>query len=73
MMAYEYARDYYKVAAELGRAVIVYGKPGIIAADRGHYIGVLFDGDEPTTIRNCHPIDDVIYGDLRPAPIPPEV
>ena len=39
----------------------MYGKPGIIAADRGHYIGVSFDSDKPGRISNAHPIDGVEY------------
>jgi hypothetical protein len=41
----EYARVYYGVPACIGRRVTVDGKPGIIAEDRGHYIGVNFDDD----------------------------
>lgn len=60
-MSCEYARDYYGVPAEIGRRVIVGGKPGIIAADRGHYIGVNFDCDKPGVIKNAHPTSEVQY------------
>lgn len=60
-MICEYASKYYGVPAEIGRRVTVYGKPGIIAADRGHYIGVNFDESKPGHISNCHPEDGVIY------------
>lgn len=63
-MSCEYAREYYGVPAEIGRRVVVSGKPGIIAVDRGHYIGVTFDADKPGTIRNCHPASDVEYGKI---------
>lgn len=57
----EYVRNYYRVPAEIGRAVVVYGKPGVIAEDRGHYIGVNFDGDKPGLISHCHPTSEVVY------------
>jgi hypothetical protein len=59
----EYIRDTYGVPpAEIGRRVTVSGKPGIIAADRGNYIGVNFDADKPGTIVNAHPTSNVEYG-----------
>ena len=60
-MACEYVREHYGVPAEIGRRVIVNGKPGIIAEDRGHYIGVNFDTDKPGVIRGCHPTSEVEY------------
>lgn len=63
-MTCEYVREHYGVPAEIGRRVVVYGKPGIIAADRGNYIGVNFDEDAPGVIRNAHPTSEVVYGDL---------
>ncbi len=57
----EYIRNYYKVPAEIGRRVIVGGKPGIIAADRGHHIGVNFDASKPGVIMNAHPTSEVEY------------
>lgn len=63
-MSCEYVRKYYGVPAEIGRRVIVYGKPGIIAADRGNYIGVNFDCDKPGVIHNAHPTDHVEYGGM---------
>lgn len=68
-MTCKYVRDYYGVPAEIGRRVTVYGKAGIIAADRGHYIGVNFDSDKPGRINNAHPVDGVEYlgmGSIRP-------
>ena len=64
-----YVRQNYGVPACIGRRVIVYGKPGVIAADRGHYIGVNFDADKPGMIRNAHPTSEVEYlgmGAVRP-------
>ncbi len=60
-MSCEYVRDYYKVSACIGRRVMAYGKPGIIAEDRGHYIGVNLDTDKPGRVRNYHPTDGIEY------------
>jgi hypothetical protein len=60
----QYIRDHYNVPAEIGRRVKVYGKPGIIAEDRGHYIGVNFDSEKPGVIHNAHPTSQVEYLDL---------
>jgi len=57
----QYVRDHYGVPAEIGRRVTVYGKPGIIAEDCGHYIGVNFDAAKPGVVMNCHPTDEVVY------------
>jgi len=56
-----YVKNYYKVPAEIGRLVTVNGRDGIIAKDRGHYIGVNFDDDKPRVICNCHPTWKVEY------------
>ncbi len=64
MTALQYVRDHYNVPAMIGRRVVVSGEPGIIAADRGHYIGVNFDKDKPGIIHNCHPTSNVQYGDM---------
>ncbi len=66
----EYIRNYYGVPAEIGRRVIVDGKPGIIAEDGGNYIGVNFDADKPGKVFQCHPTWRVVYdhiGTVRPA------
>lgn len=60
----EYVREYYGVPAVIGRLVTVGGKPGIIAEDRGHYIGVNFDCDKPGVICNAHPTSEVVYGGM---------
>ena len=60
----DYAADQYGVPACIGRRVTVSGRPGIIIADRGHYIGVNFDCDKPGVIQNAHPTSDVVYGDM---------
>jgi len=60
----EYARDYYGVPARIGRRVVVHGRPGIIAEDRGHYIGVNFDADKPGMVFNAHPTNNVEYGEM---------
>jgi len=60
----EYVKRTYGVPAEIGRRVTVYGKPGIIAEDRGHYIGVTLDCDKPGVVKNYHPTDGVQYHDI---------
>lgn len=66
----EYVRNYYGVPACIGRRVIAYGKPGIIAEDRGGYIGILLDSDKPGQVNNYHPTDGIEYldeiGTIRP-------
>lgn len=57
----EYVRKIYGVPAKIGMRVTVHGKPGIIAEDRGHYIGVNFDSDKPGVVKNVHPTDGVEY------------
>lgn len=63
-MSCNYVREHYGVPAEIGRRVVVGGKPGVISEDRGHYIGVNFDSDKPGVICNCHPTSEVEYGDM---------
>lgn len=66
----EYVRNYYGVPAEIGRRVIAYGKPGVIAKDMGNYIGILLDEDKPGNINPYHPTDGIEYlpafGKIRP-------
>lgn len=62
--ACKYVREYYGVPAEIGRRVIAYGKPGVIAADRGNYIGINLDSDKPGDINNYHPVDGIEYGKM---------
>ena len=67
-MSFEYIRKYYAVPAERGRRVEIDGKPGVIACDIGHYIGVLMDENKPTCILPYHPVSKVKYlgmGDVR--------
>lgn len=61
---FKYIRDYYRVPACIGRKVVCYGKPGIITADRGQYIGVTLDTDKPSRISNYHPVDGIEYGEM---------
>ncbi len=63
-MSCEYVREYYGVPACIGRRVTVNDRPGIIAADRGHYIGVNFDNDKPGVIANAHPTWKVEYKEM---------
>lgn len=65
-----YVRRYYGVPAQIGRLVTVGGRPGIITADRGAYIGVTFDDDKPTSVLPCHPTSQVVYGGMgMPRPL----
>lgn len=57
----EYVRQYYGVPAVIGRRVSFQGRGGVIAADRGNYIGVNFDEDKPGEIFNLHPTYEVEY------------
>lgn len=59
----EYVQKHYGVPACISRRVIAYGKPGIIAEDRGHYIGILLDSDKPGHVNNYHPVDGIEYLD----------
>ena len=60
-MSCEYVQKYYGVPACIGRRIVFKDRPGIIAEDRGHYIGVNFDSDKAGVIFNVHPTDDVKY------------
>jgi len=57
-MELEYICRVYGVPAVIGRRVEVAGRPGVIAADHGAYIGVLFDDEPPNRIRPHHPTSD---------------
>ena len=61
---FSYIRRVYGVPAEIGRRVVIGGKPGIIAEDRGAYIGVLLDEHPPNRIRPYHPTSQVTYGEM---------
>jgi len=60
-MAFEYVKEYYNVPAEFGRVVVIDGKSGVIAEDRGHHIGVNFDEDKPGVVYPCHPTWEAEY------------
>ena len=60
----EYVQGYYGVPACIGRRITFKGRHGVIAEDRGHYIGVNFDDDKPTVIVNLHPTWEVEYGEM---------
>ena len=67
-MSLEYIQRCYKVPAEIGRRVLIDGRPGIIAEDMGAYIGVLFDDQPPNVILPHHPTSMVQYlgmGEVR--------
>lgn len=52
-----YVIENYGVPARIGRIVKMQDRQGVIAADRGHYIGVNFDDDKAGVISNVHPTD----------------
>ena len=60
-MNFEYVNRYYQIPAKRGMRVEVNGRSGVIAEDRGNYIGVNFDDDKPGNISNCHPTWKVTY------------
>lgn len=64
-MSCQYIKDRYHVPADVGRRVIVNGRPGVIAEDRGHYIGVHFDDSPTGMILNAHPTWEVQYGEME--------
>ena len=57
----EYVSETYGVPACLGRIISFKGRMGIIAEDRGNYIGVNFYEDKPWIIYNLHPTYEVEY------------
>ena len=59
-----YVVEHYGVPAQIGRRIIMNGKPGIIAADRGNYIGINLDEDKPGMIVNAHPTWNIEYGEM---------
>ena len=58
---FEYIIRTYGVRPAIGRRVTVYGKPGVITEDRGHYIGVNFDSDDAGVVKSAHPTSEVRY------------
>lgn len=58
----EYVRQHYGVPACIGRRVLANGKPGTIVEDRGHYIGVMLDGER--RVGNHHPTWEMQYGEM---------
>lgn len=60
-MSCDYVRKHYGVPAHIGRRVIAYVKPGVIALDRGNYIGIFLDCDKPGNVNNYHPVDGIVY------------
>jgi hypothetical protein len=66
-MELAYIKAYYGRSASINQRVTVDGKPGIIVADKGHYLGVNFDEDKPSTISNCHPTWRVDYLEMGTA------
>jgi len=52
-----YVKKFYGVPADIGRVVEFKNRKGVIAKDRGNYVGVNFDDDKPGRISNVHPND----------------
>lgn len=68
----EYVQQYYQVPACIGRRVIAYGKPGVITADFGHYVGIVLDESTKRQPGRYHPVDGIEYGEMAGAlPRPP--
>ena len=57
----EYVSRFYNVPACIGRRILADGKPGIIAENRGAYLGVLLDEDKPNHIKFYHPTWKIEY------------
>jgi hypothetical protein len=57
----KYIKEHYGVPADIGRRIKINGVAGIIAEDRGYYLGVSFDCDKPGVIKNVHPAWKVEY------------
>jgi hypothetical protein len=69
-MSCEYVQENYGVPACIGRRISYKGKEGIIAEDRGHYIGITMDDEKPGHINNFHPktegLEYLGMGKVRP-------
>lgn len=63
---FSYVIETYGVPACIGREILHQGRGGVIAADRGNYIGVNFDDQKPGVIHNIHPTDGVVYLGIKP-------
>ena len=70
---FEYVCQMYGVPACAGRLVTVNGRAGVIAEDRGHHIGVLFDDMEPGNVLPAHPTWEVVYGEMGTIRKPPRL
>lgn len=71
MSDFDYINHHYGVNARIGLRVLVYGKPGTIVQDCGHYLGVNFDADKPGVVKTAHPTSEVVYLDKMVAPRKP--
>ncbi len=60
---FDYINRAYAMNVKIGQRVIAYGKPGVVAADRGNYIGIRLDGEKH--INNYHPTDGLEWPDLQ--------
>lgn len=58
---FEYIKQYYNVPADLGRDIIVGGRPGTITTDMGNYIGVTLHDDAKKRSLPYHPTSEVEY------------
>ena len=63
-LSLEYIKEHYSVPADIGRRVVVDGKPGIIVKGINAHIGVNFDTDDPGIVYPCHPTWKVEYGEI---------
>lgn len=67
-----YIKQYYGVPADLHRVITHRGRRGIIVSDKGNYIGVNFDDEEPMLVRPMHPTSEVEYTDEFATPRKPK-
>ena len=59
---FDYIKKTYKIPAEIGREIIFEGnKKGVIAQDKGNYIGVNFYNNKPGVISILHPTYEIEY------------
>lgn len=65
-MSLEFIRKSYGVPAEIGRAVVCSGEPGVIVGFNSAHIEVLLDKHKPGTTGYYHPTWEVVYGDMKP-------
>lgn len=64
-MEYDYIKSAYGVPAGSGRVVSLSGRVGVIVADCGARVGVVFDDDPNRLVVECHPTWNMEYMEMR--------